>query len=170
MTKAIFVSLLFCFTGVVNAQYQIRGSAFGGGGIPVSNSEFQISSTIGQTFIGQALGSNVNLESGFWPNAQIVTPVLGVVDLIPRKATLDQNYPNPFNPTTTINYDIPKLSHVMMIVYDVLGRKVQMLVNAEKSPGRYEATFDASRLTSGVYFYRLTAGTYTRTKKMLFIK
>jgi hypothetical protein len=81
-----------------------------------------------------------------------------------------QNYPNPFNPTTIISYDIPKLSHVSINVYDVLGRKIETLVDAERLPGHYQVTFDASRLPSGIYFYRLTAGSFVQTKKLMVIK
>jgi len=88
----------------------------------------------------------------------------------PTSFTLSQNYPNPFNPTTTISYDIPKLSYVTLVVYDILGRQVEELVNGEKTSGSYQAVFNASNLPSGVYFYRLQAGAYHDTKKLLLIK
>jgi photosystem II stability/assembly factor-like uncharacterized protein len=83
---------------------------------------------------------------------------------------LEQNYPNPFNPTTIINYGIPKESYVTIKVYDILGREVATLVNDEKLAGKYEVKFDGSKLSSGVYFYQLRAGSYTATKKLLLIK
>ncbi len=83
---------------------------------------------------------------------------------------LEQNYPNPFNPSTVISYDIPKSSHVTLSLYDILGRQVANLVNEEKQLGSYQMTFDGSRLASGVYFYRLQAGTYSNTKKLLLLK
>ncbi len=89
---------------------------------------------------------------------------------IPVSFNLLQNYPNPFNPSTTIAFDIAKGDKVMLAVYDVLGRRVETLVNGYKSPGRYRVTFDASRLVSGVYFYRLECGSLVLTKKMLVIK
>lgn len=89
---------------------------------------------------------------------------------IPRVFRLDQNYPNPFNPVTTIQFDIPKASFVTMKVYNVLGQEVETLVNEHKEAGRYEVEFDGSKLTSGVYFYRLTAGTLVSTKKSLVVK
>jgi len=88
----------------------------------------------------------------------------------PIKFNLAQNYPNPFNPTTTISYSEPKKSFVTLEVFNVLGSKVATLVNSEKSPGNYDAVFDGSRLPSGVYFYRLEAGTYHDTKKLLLLK
>ncbi len=89
---------------------------------------------------------------------------------VPKKFNLSQNYPNPFNPSTIISYDVPKLSHVTLTIYDILGRQVATLVNEEKQPGSYQMTFDGSWLASGVYFYRLQAGTYSNTKKLLLLK
>jgi hypothetical protein len=81
-----------------------------------------------------------------------------------------QNYPNPFNPTTTINYNIAKETNVKLEVFDVLGRHVQTLVNQKQTAGRYNVEFNASKLTSGVYIYRLEAGSYYFVKKLLLMK
>ncbi len=92
---------------------------------------------------------------------------------------LSQNYPNPFNPSTTIKYQIPmletlhatsQLQNVQLSVYDVLGREVTTLVNQKQSPGNYTITFDAKNLPSGLYLYKLTAGSFSQTKKMLLMK
>ncbi len=83
---------------------------------------------------------------------------------------LSQNYPNPFNPSTKISYSIPSQSHVSLKVFDVLGREVATLVNQEKPSGNYSIEFDASNLTSGVYFYRIQAGQYVESKKMVLVK
>jgi hypothetical protein len=83
---------------------------------------------------------------------------------------LAQNYPNPFNPSTTIKYSIPKQSNVTIKVFDVLGREVTTLVNKEQSQGNYEVDFDGTKLSSGIYFYRLQAGDFVETKKMILIK
>ena len=89
---------------------------------------------------------------------------------IPRDFTLFQNYPNPFNPSTTISYRLPKTSHVILKIYNMLGQEVAMLVNEEKVAGVYQAQWNASKLPSGLYFYRLTAGAFTDTKKMMLLK
>ena len=81
-----------------------------------------------------------------------------------------QNYPNPFNPTTTITYQIPKLSFVKLKVYDVLGNEIATLVNEEKPSGTFEAEFDGTDQPSGVYFYRLKTGNYFKTRKMILLK
>ncbi len=111
--------------------------------------------------------------SGLWrlPLSDIITAVKRpIVPSFLKSFFLWQNYPNPFNPSTIIDYDIPKLSHVTINVYDLLGRKVKTLVDTEKLPGHYQVTFNASRMPSGVYFYRITAGTFVQTKKLMVIK
>lgn len=89
---------------------------------------------------------------------------------IPADYSLSQNYPNPFNPTTKINYTIPKSGFVTLKIFDVLGREVAVLVNAEKSAGSYIVDFNASALTSGVYFYRLEVNGFVDIKKMTLLK
>jgi hypothetical protein len=91
-------------------------------------------------------------------------------DQIPTQYSLGQNYPNPFNPSTTIKFQVPNSSFVNLKVYDVLGNEVATLVNEEKSAGSYEVNFDASQLSSGIYFYKLQAGTFLETKKMILIR
>ncbi|MEW5843122.1 MAG: YCF48-related protein [Bacteroidota bacterium] len=95
----------------------------------------------------------------------------------PTDFVLYQNYPNPFNPTTTIKFSIPSVgrnsistSKVTLKVYDLLGREITTLVNEEKLAGNYEVKFDGSKLCSGVYFYRLTAGDFTASKKLILLK
>ncbi len=83
---------------------------------------------------------------------------------------LEQNYPNPFNPTTVIRYQLPEVSDVKLFVYDILGREVTVLVNERKNAGSYEVKFDAWNLTSGVYFYRLQAGDFVSTKRLLLLR
>jgi probable HAF family extracellular repeat protein len=90
--------------------------------------------------------------------------------LSPNSYNLAQNYPNPFNPVTTIRYSIPQRSSVALKVYDVLGNEVTTLVNEEKERGVYAVNFDASGLASGLYLYRLQAGSFVQTKKMIVLK
>jgi hypothetical protein len=88
----------------------------------------------------------------------------------PKTFLLEQNYPNPFNPSTTIRYQLPVASEVKLEVYDVLGKKIATLVNERQSAGSYQVVWNASGLSSGTYFYRLQAGTFTQTKKMILVK
>ncbi len=92
------------------------------------------------------------------------------INSLPEKYNLSQNYPNPFNPSTIINFEIPTSSLVTLKVYDILGREIATLVNEEKQAGKYSYTFDASKYSSGVYFYRMQAGEFVQTKKLVVIK
>lgn len=89
---------------------------------------------------------------------------------LPIEFSLEQNYPNPFNPSTSIQYTISSKQNVQLLVYNVLGKEVAILVNEEKPAGNYEVNFDASKLSSGVYFYQLQAGSFVETKKMILIR
>jgi hypothetical protein len=99
---------------------------------------------------------------------------------LPLVFSLSQNYPNPFNPTTMINYDLPKVNmnqkgpsegyNVSLRIFDLIGREVAVLVNEQKPAGRYSVTWDARNVSSGIYFYKLTAGSYKEVKKMIVIK
>ena len=88
----------------------------------------------------------------------------------PASFDLSQNYPNPFNPSTRIDYSLPSACHATLKVYDLLGREVQSLVNSEMEPGYYHVDVDAQNLSTGMYFYRLTAGTFSVTRKFQVLK
>jgi hypothetical protein len=90
---------------------------------------------------------------------------------IPKEFKLRQNYPNPFNPLTTISFDLPKRLQVSLKIYDLLGREIITLVDDEEiSAGSYTRQWNAANMTSGIYFYRLQAGSFTETKKLIFLK
>jgi plastocyanin len=89
---------------------------------------------------------------------------------IPEFFKLEQNYPNPFNPSTKIKYTLPANEFVAIKVYDILGREVTILVNEQKTAGNYETTFDAKELASGIYLYKIVAGEFVQTKKMILMK
>ncbi len=91
-------------------------------------------------------------------------------DVVPSGYTLSQNYPNPFNPATTIEFSLPQSGFVSLRVFDMLGQEIATLVNGEKAAGTFRATFDASNLPSGTYFYALKAGGYSEVKKMVILK
>ncbi|HQT91598.1 MAG TPA: T9SS type A sorting domain-containing protein, partial [Candidatus Kryptobacter bacterium] len=115
-------------------------------------------------------GSSEN--AGVWrrPLSEMITAVTESHVSSPANFSLGQNYPNPFNPTTVISYQLSAVSHVTLKVYDVLGREVGTLVNQKEGAGTYSVTFDGSRLPSGVYFYRITAGNFVDIKKLVLLK
>ena len=88
----------------------------------------------------------------------------------PEKFELFQNYPNPFNPTTTIEYALPKTGNVSLKIYDAIGKEVTTLVNEVQEAGYYSAKFDASKLSSGMYIYKLTSDKFKEVKKMMLMK
>ena len=92
------------------------------------------------------------------------------VDKMPFQFSLKQNFPNPFNPNTKINYSIPYQSNVKIIIFDILGKEIETIVNEEKPSGTYELSWNAGNLPGGVYFYQLRAGSFTQTRKMILLK
>jgi len=129
---------------------------------------------------GAALGTVPPQSSSFTPTASqwgtyagmyaTLTGVVPINSFTPSKFELVQNYPNPFNPTTNIRYQIANSSFVTLKVYDILGKEMKTLVSENLKAGTYEIKFDASNIPSGAYFYKITAGNFTDTKKMLVIK
>lgn len=108
---------------------------------------------------------NITLSQGESP-----TDIKSNKPVLSKSYQLYQNYPNPFNPTTKISFSIPKRSNVELKIYDILGRKISTLMNEEKTAGSYEVKFNASKLSSGIYFYQLKSGNFIETMKMLMMK
>ncbi len=104
------------------------------------------------------------------PYSTSLTTIVMAQSAPPAKFELEQNYPNPFNPTTVIHYDVPRTVHVTLAVYDILGREVGTLVNANQSAGHYNVTFNTRDLPSGVYFSTLRGGDKPIVRKMLLLK
>lgn len=109
---------------------------------------------------------------GIWkrPLNEIITGINKIINSLPENFSLSQNYPNPFNPTTIIKFSIPNSQFATLKIYDILGREIATLVNEEKLPGNYEVKFNESNLASGVYLYRLQAGSFSQTKKFVLMK
>jgi hypothetical protein len=106
-----------------------------------------------------------------WVVINVLPPILSVEnENNPLSFNLAQNYPNPFNPITTISYQIPAPAYVTINVYDVLGNEIEILISEEKNAGSYDIGFDGSKLTSGIYYYRISAGEFSQTKKMILLK
>jgi hypothetical protein len=120
-------------------------------------------------------GYTKSFSGGSWSDIWLVKtgpelPVEPRANLVPVEYALYQNYPNPFNPSTQIAYELTKAGHVSLIVYDLLGREVGTLVDEVQSIGCHSIIFDGSGLASGVYVYRLQAGDFVATKKMVLLK
>jgi hypothetical protein len=122
------------------------------------------SSRIGSTVWGVRNSGNI---SRYVSQNSGITPINGTV---PDNYSLSQNYPNPFNSMTKVKWQILNANIAKITVFDILGREVRTLVNEKLQPGTYEITFDASKLASGIYFYRLEAGNFVDTKRMILTK
>jgi hypothetical protein len=105
-------------------------------------------------------------NDGTFEYSKIVEADLGT----PKTFELSQNYPNPFNPSTTIRFNLPEAGNVKLIIYNILGQEIQTLVNEFKEAGVHTVNFDASDLNSGLYIYKLQAGSQFQTRKMTLIK
>lgn len=111
------------------------------------------------------------IDSSVWRrNLSEAIGIQQISEVVPSIYTLRQNYPNPFNPTTKIIFAIPKSSNVKITIFDIAGKELETLVNEQLQPGLYQTVWDASKYSSGVYFYRITAGDFTETKRMTLVK
>jgi photosystem II stability/assembly factor-like uncharacterized protein len=137
-----------------------------------------VNTGLGTFFLGALAANDRYLFAGtqhwgFWrrPLSDLITSVnQNNYHDSPITFALDQNYPNPFNPSTTINYSLPSNEYVTLKVYNLLGEEVAILVNEEKPQGTYELKWNAPNLPSGIYFYKLQAGNFVETKKMILLK
>ncbi len=156
----VFRKLANGTTGFCPAQYG-SGSEGPGGDHP-SNAAIAI---VTPAFIRETFDAAL----AYTKLAGVLAPPVGGGTL-PLHPTLDQNYPNPFNPSTTIGYQLTSGAHVSLAVFDILGRSVATLVDEEQQPGSYHINFDSARLSSGVYTYRITAGSFVEARRMAIVK
>jgi hypothetical protein len=167
----VAVMLLF-FASTAFSQYQISNSVFGGGGNKTSNTNYTLNSTIGEPLIGKSVSAANQHQIGFWYvyQQQTITGVEDELTTVPTVFKLEQNYPNPFNPATIIKFAVPERSNVLIKVYDITGSEVATIINEEMDAGWYQRSFNSSGLSSGVYLFRMEAGNYVNTKKMILLR
>ena len=151
--------ILLMFIGLLSLNAQSILSIGGTATLDVSGNADICSDSLSGTVTGNGsfCGTPTDVESE-------------ISETIPTEFALRQNYPNPFNPSTKISWQTPISGYQTLKVYDVLGNEVASLVNGEKPAGIYEISFNASQLSSGVYFYKLQLGSFIETKKMTLIK
>ena len=163
------------FTGTTNPAFFTMPVDFKLTGIGIDTTVVLLNNLADQTFsvhvpalptTGQVDPDNWILNSSIF----LVSVDDHAIVQMPRTLRLEQNYPNPCNPSSDIRYQISELRHVTLTVYDILGREVAMLVNEMQRPGTYTVRFDGSGLASGLYFYRMMAGQFTQTRKMVMTK
>ena len=163
--------LLLLFHLQVFSQNQIAFSVLSSGGEQQTNSAYTLNGSLGQAIIGKCENTINQAQAGFWQiYYQNVMVNVTEDDIMPIEFKLEQNYPNPFNPSTIIKFGIPERSNVLIKIYDPLGSEVRTLINQEMDRGWYSIEFNAAGLASGFYIYRMQAGSYVSTKKMLVLK
>ncbi|CAN5511727.1 hypothetical protein BH10BAC5_BH10BAC5_16490 [soil metagenome] len=162
--------------------YLKQGSVYKGFGVSNTIQQYNIShvpsgsytayvNRVGYQSSTQQINVAISLDTvNFNLDTSSVTSVHSISNEIPGQFSLEQNYPNPFNPSTTIRFTLANASFAKLSVYNLVGQKVAELVNGSLIPGTYELKFNASALPSGIYFYKLNAGSITETKKMILIK
>jgi hypothetical protein len=169
--KAVFISngdsVIYRggYLGSLGSRIKVNSHTNTGVVVPDVSSYRQGGSTCGDVIYAGFGPQNV-----YYDGECLITGITPTGGEIPAVYNLYQNYPNPFNPATTIKYDVPSAGLVKLVVFDVLGREIAVPVNEIKTPGSYVVNFDASNLPSGVYFYKITTGNFTDTKKMLLVK
>jgi hypothetical protein len=169
MLLSLGIVLTLCLPA--GADTEMPRSVIGNGGGGMSGDSNVVSgSTLGQAAIGFVAGpSNVH-QIGFWYGGELLSPAAEEEASRIREYELCQNYPNPFNPVTTLEFAVPIRSRVTIRLYDVTGREVMELVDEHLDPGVHRAVMDAAGLSSGVYFYRMTAGAFVESKKLVLLK
>jgi hypothetical protein len=167
-------SLLFAYLSSTSATVYSKQiyatSDVGKTWIQVNDSVFSGASVTAMATTGKYLFAGTQMGGWRIPIADVITSVRDNRPHVPSQYILYQNYPNPFNPTTVIAYSLPAPAAVTLKVYDLLGREIKTLVNERQNAGQHSMTFDGSNYPSGVYFYRLQAGTYSQTKKLIELK
>lgn len=163
--------LLWCAAGSAAAQVTIRTSVLANGGQSASGSMHGLQGTVGQAAIGFSAGPARRHGAGFWYRGHgyvsAVGPDLPVAAITPF---LGPGCPNPFNPRTTIAFATAAAGRVTLRVFDLAGREVRVLVDRELPAGAHTTVFDAPELPSGVYLYRLTAGSFSQVRKLALLK
>ena len=169
-TPLLAAALLF-LSAPAYAQTALERSIIAAGGHEISGPTYSVRSTFGQPAVGAVSGATYGVQLGYQHGPLTIPTAIPDTDLLaPKHYRLDQNFPNPFNPTTTIAFDLPRAGRVSLDVFDVRGRIVVRLIERDMNAGRHKTEFDASNIASGVYFYRLQAGDFEQTRKLILMK
>jgi len=152
-------------------NYNLKNSVFSMAGGRSLSDNYILNDAVGQPLpVGSIISDNYILSAGFFYNGETATDIDDEEPEIPEQFKLENNFPNPFNPTTTIEYSIPEDSDVTISIYDLNGKLIQTLVDDNKTAGFHKTIWNATNTSSGVYFYKITAGYFTAVKKCVLMK
>lgn len=172
----LILLMLFLPQKELSAQYQIGSWTFNNSSGSSANANYMLTSNMGEPVIGVMSSDQFVLRSGtrYSIGTDTVVTSIGNPDELrpdqPDRFALEQNHPNPFNPTTNIQFDLPQSADVTLIVYNTLGQKITTLIDKRMNAGSYSVQFEGSGLPTGVYIYRIKAGSFITSKKMLLVK
>lgn len=158
------------------SEYRLRASVFSTAGAPGASEHYRTNGSLGQsTPPGVGEDPNGILYAGFWKGFALSAWAVGVEEETPAVSSLSQNYPNPFNPKTLIRYSLSTESSVVIEIFNIKGERVRVLLDGPRPAGPHAVVWNGlndsgDRLASGIYFYRLRAGSFTDIKKMVMIK
>ena len=169
--------LILCLIPLVLDANDLQSYVIDCGSISKATSnEYVLSGSVGQSLVGDISNDSYSLILGFWTPGVLLTYIsehdspytLG----LPIAYSLSQSYPNPAHNSTKIQYSLPKRSKIKLQIFDVIGRRIAVLIDEEQEPGYYKVNWSINdvtkqRLANGIYFYRLDAGEFTQTKKMI---
>jgi len=165
-----FAGAAWVFTRSGGVWSQLGNKLFGSGAVGIANQGGAVAiSPDGNTIIVGGIADNTN-KGAAWVFVPGFTSVEQTSNEIPMSFLLEQNYPNPFNPSTNIQFALPQSSYVTLEVFSVTGERVDVLISEELNAGKYNYEWNGSNLTSGIYFYRLNAGNFVETRKMMLLK
>ena len=172
MTRLVYIlALSFILGGGTMFSQSVGRSLFPTGFGFSQSPSITLISSVGEPFVGFSQIGSASIRSGsLFRNVVIVTGLREGKNQLPLEYALYQNYPNPFNPSTTVRYDLPKATFVTLSIFDVLGRQISTIVEEEKPAGAYQVNVFVPNLPSGVYFYRIQARDYVKTKKFVLLR
>jgi hypothetical protein len=173
-----FLCLNLTMAASASGEYVLIRDVLATAGGQASSASYLLDYSVGQTIVGASQGCSHTEWAGFWGGSPSGQPTFAAEEMqvtVPSKYLLHQNYPNPFNPQTHIAYRLPEANHVSLSIYNVRGQLVNRLVDQYQLPGEHEAIWNGqdvygTPVASGVYFYRLTAGSFQQVRKMLLLK
>ena len=167
----LILVLLLTVTCRLTYSQEIEWSVFSSGFARSAVASASVISSVGEPLVGFSATGTTSIHSGSLSRGFVLVTGLTVSNaLLPREFSLHQNYPNPFNPSTTIRFDLPIATYVTIRIYDIRGRQMSTVVDEEKPAGVHQVAVSLPSLSSGMYLYRILAGDYVKTMKLVLLK